>query len=425
MLVPLLLLLLFLCCVKGIHSCHPDFSRDCSSLLKGFLVLLVIWHHMPLAECHTHTFGKYAVALFFFMSGYGLMHGRMRQGASYLSGFFFRRLTKLLLPYIVAWLVYAAIEHESLSWQLFANHWKTGETLVPYGYFVEELCLFYLVFYCSVREKGGGAQRCNSLHFNYLYDGDMDCHGMEYALVDFLISLSGGNGRMPCRTADCLSLSNLADGSFCRCASCCLRYSGGESGGRFFHSGLRRVFYHPGLLPRGVHRIAVHTCSSLRSFANHRWHIVRNVHIPRFGFVHCREGRIVSLRMGAGGCSGGMPDRWVWPPSFRSAPFDHAEAPTLSLHPETRTLGKDAVIQNFTGFGSGDRVNHRDAVLALEEAPRIFQILSRCRPLVFVGNGDEQFVVAASADRLNALLAEPLLQFIQTKAITRNFDKAL
>ena len=155
MLVPLLLLLLFLCCVKGIHSCRPDFSRDCSSLLKGFLVLLVIWHHMPLAEWHTHTFGKYAVALFFFMSGYGLMHGRMRQGASYLSGFFFRRLTKLLLPYVVAWLVYAAIEHESLSWQLFANHWKTGETLVPYGYFVEELCLFYLVFYCSVREKGG------------------------------------------------------------------------------------------------------------------------------------------------------------------------------------------------------------------------------------------------------------------------------
>lgn len=118
-----------------------DFSRDKSAFLKAFLPFLIIIHHcacigvpylgpMKLAGVTVCTW-------FFLVSGYGLMVSFEQKGDAYLTGFIKKRLSKIMIPYIVAFVAYIvwkqAVEHVDLT-VYFASqnfdHW------LPYSWFV-------------------------------------------------------------------------------------------------------------------------------------------------------------------------------------------------------------------------------------------------------------------------------------------------
>lgn len=145
-------------------SCLRQFERDAAGFgqkegtcLRGILVLLVIFHHLPVrgpefcrlvqAGC-----GRYAVGMFFFLSGYGLMTQYAERGRdAVMRGFLVKRMTKLLLPLLLADLVSYYSGFFSVSWQEFVENWRMGEPLLKYTYFVVELALFYLLFYLAYR----------------------------------------------------------------------------------------------------------------------------------------------------------------------------------------------------------------------------------------------------------------------------------
>lgn len=155
---------LFIVILGLLISCLRQFERDTvgfgqreGTCLRGILVLLVIFHHLPAcgpefcrlvqAGC-----GRYAVGMFFFMSGYGLMTQYAERGReAVMQGFLVKRFTKLLLPLLVAEVVYYLWGGCQTSIHTVLENWRTGETLVPYAYFVEELALFYMLFYLAYR----------------------------------------------------------------------------------------------------------------------------------------------------------------------------------------------------------------------------------------------------------------------------------
>lgn len=157
-----------------IGNCVLDYQT--CEYTKALLMLMVILHHLALGVYYdvgkiedivisfSRHSGVYICSLFFFFSGYGLVYS-MKNKPGYLDGFA-RRLMKIIVPYGIANIVFFAL----LSWQR-ASHqecsgimalWSdiiheisfmygAGATLVKYAWFIDELILFYLVFYICNR----------------------------------------------------------------------------------------------------------------------------------------------------------------------------------------------------------------------------------------------------------------------------------
>lgn len=152
----LFILLLFTISFCGFRK-TAGFGLDSSLCLRGIMVLLVVFHHLPADENSAVAYfqsscGRYAVALFFFMSGYGLMTQYVRKGReAVMQGYLVRRYTKLLLPWLVAVLLFCLARGCSVTWGDIAENFRTGESIVPFGYFVEELAVFYLLYWVAYR----------------------------------------------------------------------------------------------------------------------------------------------------------------------------------------------------------------------------------------------------------------------------------
>lgn len=91
--------------------------------------------------------GRYAVCLFFFLSGYGLMLQYQHKGISMFDGYLRKRFSKLAIPIIVAVVVFSVFRYMR-NGEVYVPHSLTDlEWLVPYSWFVYELAVMYLLFY--------------------------------------------------------------------------------------------------------------------------------------------------------------------------------------------------------------------------------------------------------------------------------------
>ncbi len=75
------------------------FDRCTTEPLRIALALFVIFTHIPVWRCLQQ--GTAAVAVFFFLSGYGMVKSLEVKGESYLSGLTFRTFVKLFTPAII------------------------------------------------------------------------------------------------------------------------------------------------------------------------------------------------------------------------------------------------------------------------------------------------------------------------------------
>lgn len=163
----LLLLLLPLLCLWGLGFARPfgkQLNTDCLSpdralSLRGLMSLGVIFVHLgqyhqagPALELISKL-GYYMVAVFFFLSGYGLQSQYIRRN-NYAKGFLFKRLRLVLLPYIVLtgiyWSYYLWMGRDyDLKYVL--GRFLQGNPLVSFSWYILAILSFYLVFWLLMR----------------------------------------------------------------------------------------------------------------------------------------------------------------------------------------------------------------------------------------------------------------------------------
>ena len=125
--------------------------------VKGFLAIGIIFHHLSQWVTTGEEFsnfgymGTYIVSVFFFLSGYGLyvQNGRKE---NYLDNFLVKRLSKVLIPFIVIssiYLIYRRMNGQVLSSVYFIDLFKKGSTVIYNGWFVDIIILMYIFFYIS------------------------------------------------------------------------------------------------------------------------------------------------------------------------------------------------------------------------------------------------------------------------------------
>lgn len=163
----LLLLLLPLLCLWGLSFVKPfgkQLNTDCLSpertaSVRGLLALLVIFIHVgqyapggPVMTLLSRT-GYLIVAVFFFLTGYGLQSRHMAQ-RDYARGFLLKRLRLVALPYLVLtgiyWSYYLWMGRSYDLKYVLTRFWQ-GNPLVSFSWYILAVFSFYLAFWLLMR----------------------------------------------------------------------------------------------------------------------------------------------------------------------------------------------------------------------------------------------------------------------------------
>jgi len=141
--------------LSGIHT---DFlSIESGKSIRGFLALVIVLHHLAnhftIAESGMvyrffNDIGFLAVAIFFFISGYGLQKQHMEK-ESYKTGFLRKRLPTVLFPYIIVNLVYWALSFVYGTPYSAVDILKgliNGSPVVAHSWYIIAIIVFYIIF---------------------------------------------------------------------------------------------------------------------------------------------------------------------------------------------------------------------------------------------------------------------------------------
>lgn len=142
---------------------HDDcLSTDSTASLRGLLALVVIFSHLTIWRSDGVVFplfgrvGYPTVAVFFFLSGYGLQKQNMTRD-DYAKGFLAKRLFTVVLPYAVVtglyWGYYLWLGRD-YSWQRVVTALVSGEPIVSFSWYVLAMLLFYGAFWVIMRLCG-------------------------------------------------------------------------------------------------------------------------------------------------------------------------------------------------------------------------------------------------------------------------------
>ena len=136
-------------------------SNKSTKSLKGLLALLIIFHHISQKITTGENFsnfeymGRYIVALFFFLSGYGL-YFQYSNNATYMENFLKKRLVRIFIPFfifIVIYVIYRATLGEVVNVDFFLSFWKDHSNIIYNGWFVNSIIVLYVIFYVSFVRK--------------------------------------------------------------------------------------------------------------------------------------------------------------------------------------------------------------------------------------------------------------------------------
>ena len=136
-------------------------SNKSTKSLKGLLALLIIFHHISQKITTGENFsnfeymGRYIVALFFFLSGYGL-YFQYSNNATYMENFLKKRLVRIFIPFfvfIVIYVIYRATLGEVVNVDFFLSFWKDHSNIIYNGWFINSIIVLYVIFYVSFVNK--------------------------------------------------------------------------------------------------------------------------------------------------------------------------------------------------------------------------------------------------------------------------------
>ena len=136
-------------------------SNKSTKSLKGLLALLIIFHHVSQKITTGENFsnfeymGRYIVALFFFLSGYGL-YFQYSNNATYMENFLRKRLVRIFIPFfifIVIYVIYRATLGEVVNVDFFLSFWRDHSNIIYNGWFINSIIVLYVIFYVSFKKK--------------------------------------------------------------------------------------------------------------------------------------------------------------------------------------------------------------------------------------------------------------------------------
>lgn len=148
-----------------------QFDREATIPLRGLLIVLIMAAHLTLEGVNLMTYFMWqnaAVAVFFFMSGYGYMKSAMRS-RMYLDGLVWRTAKKLFVPLLAVMVVGAGsfVMYNGMDFQKLLRLYVAGETpLSPHAWFV--LVLFLLAVCFSVTAKWCTGWKLIGLNFFFV-----------------------------------------------------------------------------------------------------------------------------------------------------------------------------------------------------------------------------------------------------------------
>ena len=138
-------------------------SKELSRELKGFFSLVVVFAHcrnnMPLLNntvlgMALTASGYLAVAVFFFLSGYGVEIQYKKHGKKYLEAFPKSRILSLYIISSIAVLFYAVVDsvlYDGITLTEFIFSFLYGRTIMLYGWYLQAALLLYLLYFVSRR----------------------------------------------------------------------------------------------------------------------------------------------------------------------------------------------------------------------------------------------------------------------------------
>jgi peptidoglycan/LPS O-acetylase OafA/YrhL len=141
-------------------------GKSATNNLKGISIIFIILHHIN-QELNgvSGTFfasrltmaGRLGVAIFFFVSGYGIMRQYQIKGPSYLKNFLPHRLLPIILLYLLAMLLIFPIKHQlmGLTFSQAAISMTNGAPFVNDSWFVLAIIFFYFAFWLGMQISRG------------------------------------------------------------------------------------------------------------------------------------------------------------------------------------------------------------------------------------------------------------------------------
>lgn len=158
----LMIILFFVVALIGIqvNSCG-GYSVAHTKALRGICAIAIMLHHISFnIECENSLLkvfqfaGNFGVAFFFCISGCGCMFHLKARGKRYLTAYWKKRLTRILLPYVTAAVLYMTgyqIIKQPVSLRDVFTGWMVGNPFVRYSWYVFAQIYFYIFFYCAAR----------------------------------------------------------------------------------------------------------------------------------------------------------------------------------------------------------------------------------------------------------------------------------
>ena len=139
--------------VNGNYLCLEN-----TNSIKAICAVSVMLHHISNEVYLGPMFlpfqmvGYLMVSVFFFYSGYGLMYSLLHK-ENYMKSFIKRRMSRLLLPYIGALIIYVGVKalFYGFSVENIINSFISGSPIVDNSWFIVTLLILYLMFWLSFR----------------------------------------------------------------------------------------------------------------------------------------------------------------------------------------------------------------------------------------------------------------------------------
>ncbi len=137
-------------------------SKDATQSLKAISAIIVLFSHISQRTDGGVIFpylvktGNLAVAIFFFISGYGLIIQFINKKEAYLNNFLKLRLLKIIVPYIVANLVFLVVVNcigiKTTIWDIVIGFFD-GNLVLPFSWYVILIIILYILFYIIAKNS--------------------------------------------------------------------------------------------------------------------------------------------------------------------------------------------------------------------------------------------------------------------------------
>jgi len=130
-----------------------DFGNSKMPPVRAILALIIVLGHSSFYEVEAlmtlRNLAPPAVAMFLFISGYGLTHSFQIKGAAYLDVFFRKRVVKILLPAILVASLHLLLCGGSGTGPMEQLRLvvTSGNTFLPHYWFVWAILFYYLLFW--------------------------------------------------------------------------------------------------------------------------------------------------------------------------------------------------------------------------------------------------------------------------------------